>query len=127
MSTTVVVKAAYVTVPRSPESGTRTASTDEVVTVPDAVADRWVRLGAAELVDVANPAGGDSTPPPEPVLIEVDGDTVDLLAIDDADRLRAIADSIDGLDIPGNVKKVETLRERIVEHVKANPAGGGDE
>lgn len=125
--TTVLVKAAYVTIPRSAESGTRTASAGEVVTVPDAVAKRWIRLAAAELVDAAHPPGGGSTPPPEAVEIEVDGETVDLLTIDDADRLRQIADGIDGLDIPGNVKKAETLRERIVEHVKAHPAGGGDE
>lgn len=86
----------------------------------DEVANRWVRLGAAEHVK----AGGEAEAPPvAPVLLEVDGQEVDLNSIDDADRLREIATAA-GLEIPGNVKKVETLRDRIAEHVKAGDGNG---
>lgn len=113
----VRVKALYVTVPRTPTSGVRTASAGQIVSVSDEVAGRWVRLGAAEHVN----AGSESAP--GPVLIEVDGEAVDLSAIEDADKLRDIAVKA-GLEIPGNVKKVETLRDRIAEHMNA---GDGNE
>ncbi len=130
--TSVLVKALYVTVPRTPTTGIRTATAGQTVTVPDDVAKRWVRLGAAELVD-ASPAAEDA---PDPVLIEVDGQQVDLNTIDDAARLREIATAA-GLEIAGNVKKVDTIRAKLIEHLNASPAaedgdgtgeaGGGDE
>lgn len=65
-----------------------------------------------ELIDEPTGNGGE----PEPSLvIEVNGEMIDLAAIDDDSRLREIAASV-GANL-GNAKKAAVLRERIAGHV----------
>jgi hypothetical protein len=98
--------------------GGRLAKRGEVVDdAPDDIAERLIATGGAKAV-ATEEAGSDALP----VVIEVDGQEVDLSTIDDAAELREIAGKI-GLEIPGNVKKTDTLIERIVAHKAAEEAG----